>query len=413
MKETEVGMIPEDWEVISIGSVSNVYTGGEAPIDYSKVKNDVYKFPIYSNGRAIYGFSKSFIINKDSVCISSIGENTGDVFYYAKDFTPIIRLKVIVPTSNKINTKCLFYFLSKYRIDTTKNGGIPNINSDDVRNLKTPFPKSLPEQQKIAAALSDIDSLISSLEEQIQKKKNIKQGAMQQLLTGKRRLPGFAKSNKTKQTELGEIPEDWEVKELNDFCYLITKQTGFDYTNEIKDSLVLSNGKDVLPFIQNKDFCGFEINYNTDYFIPSNIANKYPKIKLDEKVLLISLSGRIGNVASFNHKQDAFIGGAVGIARFRDLNNIDWCTLYLLSNIGQRQIFANEKSGAQHNLTVEDVRNLKIAFPSKEEQSAIAKILSDMDTEINELESKLSKYRELKTGMMQQLLTGKIRLVRS
>ena len=231
---------------------------------------------------------------------------------------------------------------------------------------------------------------------------------MQNLLTGKRRLPGYTKSNKTKITEFGEIPEDWEIKSLNELCYLITKQTGFDYSNEIKASLLMKDGKNVLPFIQNKDFNEFEINYNTDYYIPIEIAKKYKKILLDEKVLLISLSGRIGNVASFNHSKDAFIGGAVGIARFFDKEYIDWCVLFLLSSIGQKQIFANEKSGAQHNLTVEDVRQLKIAIPSKHEILEISKILTDINNEIKELEKKYEKYKELKNGMMQKLLTGRI-----
>ena len=314
------------------------------------------------------------------------------------------------------------------------------ISKAAVSQTKLFFPAKIEEQQRIANALSDVDTLIANLEKLIAKKKNIKQGAMQQLLTGKKRLPGFGSDERTgsrptderrkeclsersakreveessgyKMTELGMIPSDWLQMKLRDLCYLITKQTGFDYSATIKPSLVTEESKETLPFIQNKDFEGTSINFATDFFIPKNIAANFPKILLNEPVLLISISGKIGNVAYFSHERDAFIGGAVGVARFNEKKYIKWTNLFLQSEYGQKQIFANEKSGAQHNLTIEDVRNLNVYMPSScEEQTAIANVLSDMDTEISALETKLAKYRKLKTGMMQQLLTGKIRLV--
>lgn len=219
------------------------------------------------------------------------------------------------------------------------------------------------------------------------------------------------KETKFKQTEVGMIPRDWEVIKLCDLCYLITKQTGFDYSAAIKPSLVRNSSSYTLPFIQNKDFEGTKINFETDFYIPKSVAINYPKILLNEPVLLISISGRIGNVAYFSHQKDAFIGGAVGVARFNDKRLIEWTNLYFQSVDGQTQIFANEKSGAQHNLTIADVRNLKIAFPKKiEEQQRVANALSDVDTLINNLEKLIAKKKNIKQGAMQQLLTGKKRL---
>jgi type I restriction enzyme S subunit len=219
------------------------------------------------------------------------------------------------------------------------------------------------------------------------------------------------KETKFKQTEVGMIPRDWEVIKLCDLCYLITKQTGFDYSAAIKPSLVRNSSSYTLPFIQNKDFEGTKINFETDFYIPKSVAINYPKILLNEPVLLISISGRIGNVAYFSHQKDAFIGGAVGVARFNDKRLIEWTNLYLQSVDGQTQIFANEKSGAQHNLTIADVRNLKIAFPKKiEEQQRVANALSDVDTLINNLEKLIAKKKNIKQGAMQQLLTGRKRL---
>ena len=144
-KQTELGPIPEDWEVKNIGTTCNVITGGEAPVVYSKDKNTLYKYPIYSNGKEVYGYHASYTIDHDAVCISSIGENTGDIFYYQKNFTPIIRLKVIIPKKSNIDTEFLYYCLKTIKIDTTKNGGIPNINSNDVKSINYIQPTSKEE----------------------------------------------------------------------------------------------------------------------------------------------------------------------------------------------------------------------------------------------------------------------------
>ena len=187
-KQTELGPIPEDWEVKNIGTTCNVITGGEAPVVYSKDKNTLYKYPIYSNGREVYGYHTNYTIDHDAVCISSIGENTGDIFYYQKNFTPIIRLKVIIPKKSNIDTEFLYYCLKTIKIDTTKNGGIPNINSNDVKSINYIQPTSKEEQTAIANVLSSMDKEIETLNTKLEKYRNLKTAMMQQLLTGKIRL---------------------------------------------------------------------------------------------------------------------------------------------------------------------------------------------------------------------------------
>ena len=187
-KQTELGPIPEDWEVKNIGTTCNVITGGEAPVVYSKDKNTLYKYPIYSNGKEVYGYHASYTIDHDAVCISSIGENTGDIFYYQKNFTPIIRLKVIIPKKSNIDTEFLYYCLKTIKIDTTKNGGIPNINSNDVKSINYIQPTSKEEQTAIANVLSSMDKEIETLNSKLEKYRNLKTAMMQKLLTGKIRL---------------------------------------------------------------------------------------------------------------------------------------------------------------------------------------------------------------------------------
>lgn len=440
MKQTEIGLIPDDWEVKRLGELFEMRAGGDVNKQhFSYYKSDKYKYKIFSNGlenEGVYGFTDLPRYKGDSITITGRG-TVGVSMYRKDDFDAVIRL-LVLESRNKNQTNN--FFISELINEVVKfpneSTGVPQLTVPQIKDVLIPLPP-LPEQQRIAKALSDVDALISTTEKLIQKKKNIKQGAMQNLLTGKKRLPGFGDkqtdlfvpngthtkevkdvspeqirlSAKMKQTELGEIPEDWEVKSLDELCSLITKQTGFDYSATIKPSLVLEHQKNTLPFIQNKDFEEERINFETDFYIPITVAKKFPKIYLNEDVLLISISGRIGNVAYFKHTQDAFIGGAVGIAHFYDKDNINYCMRYLLSPNGQMQIFAYEKSGAQHNLTIADVRKLSIPMPKdNKELNAIANVLSSMDKEIETLNTKLEKYRNLKTAMMQQLLTGKIRL---
>ncbi|MBC1490038.1 hypothetical protein HCJ52_01725 [Listeria sp. FSL L7-1485] len=275
-------------------------------------------------------------------------------------------------------------------------GGIMDgLSTSIIKQIEISYP-SINEQKKIAESLSDIDKLIDSLSELIKKKLLIKEGVTEEIFSGKRRLQGFWKK--------------WPENTIEELCYLVTKQTGFDYSAKIKPSLVKSKKEDNIPFIQNKDFEGKRINFLTDFYIQIEVAKEFPQILLDEPSLLISISGRIGNVGMFTDKRLAFIGGAVGVAKFKQKKYIEWVMRYLRSNEGQKKIIINEKTGAQSNITVEDIRKITIPIPSIEEQEAIIAILSDIDEEIFKLEENLEKYKKIKQGMMKQLLTGKIRL---
>lgn len=204
--------------------------------------------------------------------------------------------------------------------------------------------------------------------------------------------------------------QNWKILTIEDLTKIFTKQTGFDYSAYIKPTLVQEYRTGYIPFIQNKDFEGKLINYETDYYIPENVAKNFPRILLNENCLLISISGSIGNVAVFSNKQMAFIGGAVAVGKFKDKELLDWCMYYLLSNEGQNKLLGNVKAGSHQNLILDDLRKIEIPIPPKEEQKAIAKALSDTDELITTLEKLISKKEAIKQGTMQQLLTGKKRL---
>ena len=206
------------------------------------------------------------------------------------------------------------------------------------------------------------------------------------------------------------VADDWKEQTLESLSKSFTKQTGFDYTAYIKPSLIKIYKNGYIPFIQNKDFEGLWINYDTDYYIPEKIALDFPRILLDEKCLLVSISGKVGNLGVFSNVKKAFIGGAVAVIKFKDLNTLEWVMYYLFSDIGQKKLLKNVKAGSHKNLILDDIRKTIIPMPPKPEQKAIATALSDTDALIDALEKLIAKKEAIKTGTMQQLLTGKKRL---
>jgi len=403
-KQTEVGLIPSDWEVRTLGEVGDVKmcrrifnneTSSNGSVPFFKIGTFGKEPDAYISREQYEDYRKRFSFpRKGDILISAAGTIGRTIVYNGDD--AYFQDSNIVWLENDFSTVSNEFLYHIYQVVkyNTEGGTIQRLYNSILKAAKFACPTKA-EQTAIATALSDADALISSLEKLIAKKRMIKQGAMQQLL----------------QPNPDSHREGWEVKKLGELTKLFTKQTGFDYSAYIKPSLVQVKTDETIPFIQNKDFNNKWINTNTDYFIPKSIAIKFPKILLDEKSLLISISGSIGNVGVYDLDELAFIGGAVAILKFKNQNIIDWTMFYLKSDEGQSKLFGNVKAGSHQNLILDDIRKIEIPLPSYEEQTRIATVLSDMDAEIAALETKLEKYRKVKLGMMQNLLTGKIRLV--
>ena len=345
---------------------------------------------LYEKYKILYPYPE-----KGEVLISAAGTIGKTVVFDGKDGyfqdSNIVWLK----TDSRIDKNYLNWFYRSFPWEALEGTTIQRLYNSIILGTPIDLP-SIPEQKRIVETFSSFDEYINNLTELIEKKKNIRDGALEDLVTGKTRLEGYSCK--------------WSEQSLKSLSVLITKQTGFDYSERIKESLLTSKRADTIPFIQNKDFEKFQINYETDFHIPMEVAMIYPKILLCEKCLLISISGRIGNVAVFDNKIKAFAGGAVGIIKLKDPDMAEWCMLYLLSSKGQSQIFKNEKVGAQHNLTVADVRSLKIQIPEVNERNEIVEIIKGMDSEIANLEEERDKMIQIRDGAMDDLLSGRVRL---
>ena len=198
--------------------------------------------------------------------------------------------------------------------------------------------------------------------------------------------------------------DDWEQRKLNNMCSIITKQTGFDYSATIKPSLVEHRIPNSYSFIQNKDFEGLNINLNTDFYIPKGVADQFPKITLDTPSLLISISGKIGNVGFYSLKNKAFIGGAVGICKLLNPDDGILSTYELESDYGQKYFQSLVKASSHANITVEDIRNIELILPKdSRERSNISKFLLDLDKLITLHQRKCDKLIELKKSLLKKM----------
>ncbi|MEN9757834.1 MAG: hypothetical protein RL755_2021, partial [Pseudomonadota bacterium] len=273
------------------------------------------------------------------------------------------------------------------------NQAQPSLRVPWLLNFQLIYPLKLQEQTAIATALSDIDALIGELDKLIAKKQGIKQATMQQLLTGKKRLAGFGSTSKYKQTEIGIIPEDWEVETLRNIAYFTNGKGHEQFINETGNYIVI-----------NSKF----------------VSTEGKVFKKSVSALALLETGDIAMVMS-----DIPNGKALAKCFFVDENNkytlnqricsikSSACNnIFLFWKLNRNKYFLAFDSGSgQTNLKKKEVLDCPIAIPPTiEEQTAIANILSDMDAEISQLEGRRAKMGELKQGMMQELLTGRIRL---
>jgi type I restriction enzyme S subunit len=266
----------------------------------------------------------------------------------------------------RLNNHFLYYWLQAEKPEFERiamGNTIKTIGLSYFKNLKIPLPP-LPEQQAIATALSDVDALITSLDKLIAKKRDIKQAAMQQLLTGQMRLPGFS--------------GEWEVKKLGEILKVCHGKS--------QHNVVTSDGE--YPILATSGEIGR--------------ANSY---LYDEPSVLI---GRKGTIDSPQYMDTPFWTiDTLFYTEISDRNHPKFI-FYLFNMIDWLRY--NEASGVP-SLSASTIENIEVQCPPVSEQTAIATVLSDIDAEISALEQKREKTRALKHGMMQELLTGKTRLL--
>ena len=352
--------LPEGWGIKKLSEVAPLQRGFDLPT--GKIKKGSYPV-VYSNG--ISNYHNEFKVKGPGVITGRSG-TIGKVHYADGNYWP--HNTALWVTDFKDNNPRFIYYLYTYvNLEKFATGsGVPTLNRNDVHSFEVLVP-SCSEQKSIAEALSDTDSLIQSIEKLIDKKKKIKQGAMQQLLTGKKRLPGFS--------------GEWEIKKLGDIVsinkgQLITEKDAQDGTIP-----VIAGGK------------------KPSYY--HSFSNR------QGKTITISASGANAGYVGF-YTEPIFASDCSTIGE-NDRYSIEFIYYQLL--MLQETIYYAQTGGAQPHIHPKDLKPLLVNYTNLKEQKAIAQVLSDMDAEIEALEEKLEKYKTIKQGMMQELLTGRIRLI--
>lgn len=280
-------------------------------------------------------------------------------------------------------------------IDDTQGGAMKNLVGMDIFKKAPIVLPEMKEQTAIAEALSDIDSLIFSMQKLIEKKKAIKQGALQELLTGKKRLPGFN--------------EEWE--ELN-FAESAKLKARIGWQG-LTTSEYLQSGYAYL--ITGTDFHNGRIKWETCHFVDEKRYKQDLNIQIKKHDILLTKDGTIGKVAYISNVQKpTTLNSGVFVIRPAKEDSFDPNFVYhILNSFLFDNFLAKLSAGSTINhLYQKDFVDFTFKAPSElVEQQAIAQVLSDMDSEIDQLEKKLAKYQQIKQGMMQELLTGRIRLV--
>lgn len=382
----EFGYIPEDWEYNKLEDVFDFIAGGDVDKEhFSPYWTNECRYPIYSNtleDEGLYGWSSKYTINKDAIAITGRGD-VGHVFYHEANFTPIIRL-ITGTAKRKINVKSLSYFAKRveFRNEST---GVPQLTVPQVQKYMIAYPSDIQEQKKIAEVLGDIDILIDTTQKLINKKKDIKTATMQKLLTPK---------------------DDWEETTLRTLCTLYGRIGFRGYTQ----ADIVKKGLGAITFSPS-DIIDNKVHYENCTYISWHKYEESPEIKIYNGDIIFVKTASIGKLALIKGlKEKATINPQFVVLKNIKCNNV--FLVHLLQQDYINQQIKNITAGSTiPTLSQEQLYNLKIFIPTKEKQGDTAAILSDMDAEIESLEKELNKYKDLKIGMMQQLLTGKIRLL--
>ncbi|RZT23604.1 restriction endonuclease subunit S [Fictibacillus sp. BK138] len=409
-KVSDIGSIPQDWKVIKLGEIFDFKNGlnkekkyfgiGTPIVNYVDVfkKSSLTANDLKGRVKVSINELKAYEVRKDDVFFTRTSETVEEIGFSAvvvEELENTVFSGFILRARQRnslLDTHFKKYCFSteqvrKEIISKSTYTTRALTNGKILSQVLLPVPP-IDEQRAISQSLNDIDSVIDSLEELIEKKRNIKQGAMHQLLEGKIRLPGFS--------------EKWNELTIGDF------------------SQVSAGGT---PSTRKKEYWGGEIrwmnsgelNMKMIFDVEGRITEEGLKNSsthvIPEKCVLIGLAGQ-GKTR-----------GTIAINMVELCTNQSIAAIYPSNNHSSKYLYYNLDNrykelrglstgdGGRGGLNLKIIKSLKIALPSLEEQIAIAKVLSDMDAEIQGLTQKLKKYQFIKQGMMNNLLTGKVRLV--
>ena len=386
-------MVNIKWKEAPVKDLVKIETGSRNTED----KNDDGQYPFFVRSQTVERID-SFHYDCEAVLTAGDGVGTGKVFHYINGkFDAHQRVYVMSQFKQEVLGKYFYYWFSKnFYAEVAKytvKSSVDSVRRQMIAGMVISLP-SAEEQEKIVGVLSDVDTLITDLQKLIRKKKDIRQGTMQMLVTGKKRLDGFdgewVKINLSKNSKL-KARIGWQG--LTTAEYL---DEGYSY------------------LITGTDFKDGQIDWNGCHYVDYNRYEQDPNIQVSNGDLLLTKDGTIGKVAYVaDLTRPATLNSGVFLVKPITDAYIAHFMFYVLESSVFKDFLQQLSAGSTINhLYQKDLVKFDLYVPpTKEEQEAIAGILFDMDSDIHRLEKKLSKYQKIKQGMMEELLTGKVRLM--
>jgi type I restriction enzyme S subunit len=411
-KRTEAGVIPEDWNAVPAGDIGGFRGGNGFPLAFQGKGSGDYPFFKVSDMNLDGNEIEMVLANNyiSEAVRKRLGANAfpAKTIVFAKVGAAVFleRKKILcipscidnnmagyVLSDARVDHRFVHYFLLSFKLGSlVSTTALPSLSGGVLKQIEIPLPPSRAEQEAIAEALSDADALIESLEQLLAKKRQIKQGTMQELLTGKKRLPGFTGK--------------WESKLLGDLGAFF-KGSGVTRDQAQSGSL---------PCVRYGEIYTTHHEYVRSFtsWISAGVAATATAVKKGD--VLFAGSGEtkaeIGRCVALVDDITAYAGGDIVI--FRPSNADPLFLGYALNTPKvNRQKASRGQGDAVVHISAAALAEVRVDLPMLDEQIAIAAILFDMDAWIDALETRLTKARALKQGMMQELLTGRVRLVQA
>jgi type I restriction enzyme, S subunit len=413
-KQTEVGEIPEDWETKEIRQVCKLINGrGFKPHEWKRSGLPIIRIQNL-NGSDEFNYydglyDRKLEVNEGQLLFAwsgSRGTSFGPHVWKGDRGLLNYHTWKVVTDNDAISGEYFLYALRNLTasIEEKAHGASALVHTQkwEMEGYQFPAPKEPGEQKAIAAALSDVDTLIASLEKLIEKKRDIKTATMQQLLTGKKRLPGFGDGKGTKLSELGEIPEDWDIRSLGSVCSSIVD--GTHYTPNY-----VENG---VPFYSVENVSNDEFHY-TKYVTLEEHVKLTKRCNPEKGDVLLTRIGTLGLTKFIDWDVEASIYVSLALIKFLSESDALFFNAYsksanFVSEVKKRSL----TNAIPQKINMDQISLIKIIYPTeKSERYEISEVFNSMEMDLHSTELRLRKTKAIKQGMMQELLTGRTRLV--
>ena len=409
-----VGEIPENWKLNKIGQLFNLRNEKVSDKDYSPLsvsKGGIV--PQMENVAKSDASDDRKLVLKGDFAINSRSDRKMSCGVSPLDGSVSLINTILYPKNNDVIYNDYMNYLLKnygfaeefYRWGHGIVADLWTTKWQEMKSIMLPLP-SVQKQKATYDFLNqkteEIDSLIEIENQQIEMLKEYIESSIYEYL----------------KKELGVSINDMSfesrtsMKKIGALSNLVTKQTGFDYSNTIKPTMLDNPNEDSLPYLQTRNFKNNYFNLNTEFYVPKSTWEQFPKLILDDETLLFSIVGAsIGNVAIFPKSEKAFLGGAICRVNLVDKEYALFIKEIMLSKFGQEQINRKINSNAQGTITVQNVRDFLIPMPSKKDAVRIGQKCASMRKEVDDLitikEKKIYVLTEYKKSLIYEYVTGK------